>query len=74
MHALASILAAEESASHEIPYFIAGGLFALWAVVVSIVGLRKPDFPGTSGAGRLTLTVSGVLAVATLGLLIIVTA
>lgn len=73
MHALAAILASEEGASHEIPYFIAGGLFALWAVVVSI-GLRNPEFPGTSGAGRLTVTVSGVLAVATLGLLIIVTA
>jgi len=74
MHALATILASSEGASEEVPYFVAGGLFALWAVVVSMIGMRKPDFPATKAAGRITLTISAVLAACTLGLLIAVTA
>lgn len=74
MHALATILAASEGASHEVPYFVAGGLFALWAVVVSLIGMKDPAFPKTTGAGRLTVLVSVVLGASTLGLLIAVTA
>jgi hypothetical protein len=73
MHTIATILAAaEKSASEEVPYFVAGGLFALWAVVVSLIGLRNPDFPKSGGAGRVTIGISSVLAAATVGLLIAV--
>lgn len=74
MHVLASFLAAAEPASEELPYFIAGGIFALWAVCVSMIGMRNPEFPSSKGAGRLTLGISAVLAASTLGLLIAVTA
>jgi hypothetical protein len=74
MHALATILATEASSSEEVPYFIAGGLFALWAVVISLFGMRNPDFPKNARQGRITLLISGILGVATLGLLITVTA
>jgi hypothetical protein len=74
VHTLAAILASVEGEKSETPYFIAGGLFAVWAIVVSFIGLRRPDFPKTKGAGRATIGVSVVLAASTLGLLIAVSA
>lgn len=74
MNTIASILASVEGEKSETPYFIAGGLFALWAIVVSFIGLRRPDFPKTKAAGRATMGVSLVLAASTLGLLIAVSA
>jgi len=71
MSLIASILAATEGEKSETPYFIAGGLFALWAILVSIVGIRG-NFPSNKGQGRLALLVSVVLAASTLGLLIAV--
>ncbi|HWT25590.1 MAG TPA: hypothetical protein VN213_18945 [Solirubrobacteraceae bacterium] len=53
---------AAEAVEHEepskVPFYLAGGLLAVWAVVVSFAGLRAPaSFPG-SGGGR-----GGVMAV-----------
>lgn len=71
MHGLTSILASSEGSS-EVPYFIAGGLFAAWAIVISLIGLRRHDFP-SGGAGRGLILVTVLLAAATLGTLIAVT-
>jgi len=71
MSLIASILAATEGEKSETPYFIAGGLFALWAILVSIVGIRG-NFPTGKAQGRIALLVSVVLAASTLGLLIAV--
>jgi hypothetical protein len=50
---LSTILAAAEGAKRsEAPFFIAGGAFAIFAVLISIVGIRKPDFPTNAGAAR----------------------
>ena len=43
-------------------FYIAGGLLALWAVVVSALGIsRHEDWPGTDGAARGGMGVSAVL-------------
>jgi hypothetical protein len=39
-----SLLAATEP-SH-VAWYIAGGILASWAVVLSAIGLSRPDFPG----------------------------
>jgi hypothetical protein len=72
MSLIASILAATEAEKSKTPYFIAGGIFAAWAIVVSLIGLRSPDFPKNKAQGRLTLLVSIALAAATFGLLLFV--
>jgi plastocyanin len=46
------------------PFYIAGGLLAVWAVVVSAIGISRPDFPGSSGARAVTMGISVVLVVA----------
>jgi hypothetical protein len=56
-----SLLAATEP-SH-VPWYIAGGLLAVWAVVLSAIGLRSPDFPGSEGGARVVMLISFVLMV-----------
>ena len=54
MHAVALIvLAAEEAAEpSKTPFYVLGGLLAAWAVVVSTVGITRPDFPRSPGLMR----------------------
>ncbi len=60
---LAPVLATEKS---KVPFYLAGGALALWAVIVSLaIGLRRPDFPSNDGAQRLVMAVTAVLVVLT---------
>jgi hypothetical protein len=63
------LAAAEAGAEHEkseLPFFIAGGCLAAFAVLVSVVGFRKPDFPGTAGAARGLMALSTAVVLATM--------
>jgi hypothetical protein len=35
----------------------------VWAVVLSAIGLRSPDFPGSEGGARVVMLISFVLMV-----------
>ncbi len=66
---LAFIMAAAEAAEHaaeehhksETPFFIGGGVLALFAILISVFGFTRPDFPSSVGAQRLVIGVSTVL-------------
>ena len=59
---LAPVLAAEKAKT---AYYIAGGLLVAWALIVSVLlGLRKPDFPGSLGGQRVVMAISAVLVIA----------
>ena len=49
-------------------FYIAGGALAVWALVVSALGVMREDFPSTRGATRLVAAISIVLVVAAVGL------
>jgi plastocyanin len=66
VHTLAShvlpVLAAEKG---KVPYYIAGGALVAWALIVSLMlGLRKPDFPGSLGGERVVIAITVVLVLA----------
>lgn len=68
MHVLSLIiLAAEEAEPSKTPFYILGGLLAAWAVVVSAIGLTRPEFPGSEGAARVVYAISALLMVGALG-------
>jgi hypothetical protein len=48
-------------------FHVCGVLFAVWAVLVSFVGITREEFPSTAGAQRAVAVVSVVLALATIG-------
>lgn len=66
-------LGANEAAHHvehaKTAFYVAGGLLALWAVVLSAIGLSRPNFPG--GLGRLVILVSALLVVAAMATAVI---
>lgn len=62
--ALLPVVAAEKS---KVPFFIAGGLLAVWALVVSVLlGFRKERFPGSPAGQRGVIAISLVLVAAAL--------
>jgi plastocyanin len=59
---LVPILGAEKS---RVPFYIAGGALAAWAVIVSVgIGLRRPEFPGSLGGEHVVIAITAVLALA----------
>lgn len=50
-----------------IVFYVAGGLAAVWAVVVAFLGIRNDRFPGTTGGTRVVIGISVVLVVAAVG-------
>jgi hypothetical protein len=49
-----------------IAFYLAGGAFALWAVILAAVGLRQPEFPYGPRGQRGVMTVSCLLLVITI--------
>jgi plastocyanin len=67
LHALVPVLAAAGEKS-KTSFYIAGGLLAAWAVIVSAFGLTRPDFPHNVTGSRGVMGVSALLVAATIGL------
>ncbi len=67
--AIAPVLAAEKS---KVPFYIAGGLLVVWALVISLgVGLRKPDFPRNQGQQRAVMAVTILLVLAAVSMAVV---
>jgi hypothetical protein len=73
LHALAAvILAAEEEAEpSKTAFYIAGGLLAVWAVVLTGIGMSQASFPATTGAKRGVMAISSVLVAAAIATAVI---
>ena len=56
----------------KVPFYIGGGVFAAWAVVLATLGLRNPTFPGGTGGQIAVVAISLVLALAAMGLAVAV--
>lgn len=39
-------------------FFVIGPLFAAWAVILAVLGFRRPDFPGERGGQRIVIGIS----------------
>jgi hypothetical protein len=49
------------------PFHVVGAILALWAIAVSVVGMRSASFPGSPRTERLVMGVSALLVAATIG-------
>ena len=56
------------------PFYFAGGALAVWALLVSALGVMREDFPGSRGATRLVGAISVVLVLTAIGLAIYLSA
>jgi hypothetical protein len=48
-------------------FHVCGALFAIWALVVSFLGITRESFPSTDGAARAVGLISAILCVAAIG-------
>lgn len=55
-------------------FHVLGGLLAVWALVVSFLGVTRVNFPATKQAERLVALISITLVVAAIGAAIITSA
>jgi hypothetical protein len=60
------LAAAAEEHRSETPFYIAGGVLAAFAVIISIVGFVRPSFPSGNGGTRAVMGVSVLLVGATM--------
>ena len=44
-----ALILAEAAEKSKTPFYIAGGAFAAWALIVSALGISNHDFPGKAG-------------------------
>jgi hypothetical protein len=63
--------AAAESEPSKVPFFICGGAFAVWAIVLFAVGMRSESFPGGETGQRGVVVVSVVLMAAAMATAVI---
>ena len=54
------------AAPSKVPFYIAGCLLALWAVLLAVWGISHAEFPGSESRGRLVMVTSFLLVAATL--------
>jgi hypothetical protein len=66
------VLAAGEPS--KVPFYIAGAVLVVWAVVLAALGLTRPAFPGNGRGARLVMSASFVLAAVTIAMSIITSA
>jgi hypothetical protein len=55
-------------------FYIAGGVVAAWALLVSALGVMRRDFPATRGSARIVGAISVVLVFTAIGLAIYLSA
>jgi hypothetical protein len=48
-------------------FYVCGGLFAAWALIVTFLGVTRDDFPATDGAAKVVGAISVLLAIAAIG-------
>jgi hypothetical protein len=68
----ALILAASEPS--KVPFYLAGGVLALWAVGLAFVGLTRPAFPYNTRGQRGVMLVSFVLMAVAIAMAIVTSA
>jgi uncharacterized cupredoxin-like copper-binding protein len=54
------------AAPSKVPYYVAGGLLAVWAVLLAVWGITHAEFPGSPGRARLVMLASFLLFAATI--------
>ena len=56
------------------PFYIAGGVLVIWALVLAAIGLARPAFPYGLRGQRGVITVSAVLVAVTIAMAVITSA
>jgi hypothetical protein len=75
---ISTILAAAEAGAEpeksKTPFFVAGVILVSFAIIISVFGFKRPDFPGNAGAARGVMALSIALVAAAMFSIVYVSA
>lgn len=54
------------AAPSKVPFYVAGGVLAAWAVLLALRGITSSGFPGSRGGSRLVILASALFVAATM--------
>jgi hypothetical protein len=60
-HIATLVLAVDEHEPSKTPFYIGGGVLALWAVILGFIGLRSDTFPANDRTARGVMGLSALL-------------
>ena len=60
-HIATLVMAVDEHEPAKAPFYIGGGVLALWAVILGFIGLRGDTFPGNDRTARGVMGISVLL-------------
>lgn len=63
-HFAALVFAVDDYEPSKVPFYIGGGVLAVWAVLLGVAGLRAETFPQNDTAARAVMGISVVLVAA----------
>jgi hypothetical protein len=63
-HALLLFAVTEGEEASKAPFYLAGGLLAVFAVAVAALGIARHDFPSSAGTARGVIALCATLVVA----------
>ncbi len=67
LQALITLAAAAEEETSKTAFYVAGGVLAVFAVIVAAIGIRGHEtFPPTRGAARAVMGLAAILVAATM--------
>ena len=66
-HVATLVFAVDDHEPDKAPFYILGGLLAVYAVILGFIGLRSDSFPGGGGGQRAVMGVTVLLVVLALG-------
>src|SRR3954447_3678510 len=58
---------AAENAPSKVPFYVAGGALAAWAVILAFLGISRPSFPGGRRGAIAVMAISVLLAGSAIG-------
>jgi hypothetical protein len=59
------LLAADETS--KVPFYILGAVLVVWALILALIGLNRPEFPGNKQGERGVIALTLVLAILAIG-------
>ena len=64
---MSALLLVAADTTSKVPFYILGGVLALWAVILAGIGLSRPTFPGGAAGERGVIGVTLVIVVLAIG-------
>jgi hypothetical protein len=71
LHSILVFAQEEAEEPSKVPFYVAGILLVVWALIVATLGIRNERFASEKRVGRAVMAVSAVLVVATMSMAVV---